>query len=83
MEASAGAGRAEEGIRRRSDEGGRRARLTFGQRQQSDGHAQPPAAQADQVGALRLELQPLPALHQVQRSALRRENVSLGGAMHC
>lgn len=48
--------------------------LTFRQGQQGDGGAQPPTTQADQMGALCLELQPLPGLDQVQRGALQRRS---------
>ncbi|KAF3847199.1 hypothetical protein F7725_020227 [Dissostichus mawsoni] len=46
--------------------------LTLGQGQQGDGGAQTSAAQAHQVGALCLELQTLPRLNEIQRSALKR-----------
>lgn len=48
---------------------------TFLQRQQRDGCAEPPTAQAHQVGLVRLHFQPFARLDQVQGSSLRAAGV--------
>lgn len=49
--------------------------LTLRKGQQGDGRTQSTTTQADQVGALCLELQPLSSLNQVQWSALEKKKV--------
>lgn len=46
-------------------------RLTFLQRQKSDGCAEPPTAQAHQMGFVRLHFQPFACFDQVQGSSLQ------------
>lgn len=44
--------------------------LTFLQRQEGDGRAETPTAQAHQMGLVRLHLQPFPSVDQVQGAFL-------------
>lgn len=54
---------------------GRASRLTFLQRQKGDSRAQPPTAQAHQMGFVRLHLQPFACLDQVQGPFLQEAEV--------